>query len=119
MRSLALGIGGLPLLCNNLMRLIPMARGRLFSAINQIGNAMFDCCARSLRRSPPNERLLSKSDGFSFRLVYYITAPLGVEPHEAVDQAVRHDVELVHLVVNVRRVFPIRPVVFRIGLKRE
>src|SRR5262245_8930555 len=111
MRSLALGIGGLPLLCNDLMRLLPLARVRLFSEINQIGNALFDCCARSLRRSPPKERLLSKSEWFSFRPVYYITAPFGVEPHEAVDQAVRHDVELVHLVVNVRRVFPIRRVV--------
>src|SRR4030095_399724 len=79
MRSLALGIGGVPLLCNDLIRLSPLARGWLFSAIDQIGNALFDCCARSLRRSPPNERLLSKSDRFSFRLADYITASFGVE----------------------------------------
>src|SRR5215470_4143763 len=96
MRSLALGIGGSPLLWNDLIRLLSLARGRLFSAIDQIGNAMFDCCARSLRRSPPNERLLSKSDRFSFRLAYYITAPFGVEPHQAVDQTDGHDIELVH-----------------------
>src|SRR5215472_18021346 len=96
MRSLGLGIGGSPLLCNDLIPLSPLARGRLYSAIDQIGNAMFDCCARSLRRSPLNERLLSKSDRFSFRLAHYITAPFGLEPHQAADQAVGHDLELVH-----------------------
>lgn len=32
--------------------------------------------------------LLSKSDRFPLGLAYCITAPFGVEPHQAVDQAV-------------------------------
>jgi hypothetical protein len=54
-----------------------------------------------------------------FKLDLRIGAPFGVKAHHAVGQAVGHDVELAHLVVNIRLVFPIRPVIFRIGFERE
>jgi hypothetical protein len=38
--------------------------------------------------------------------------------HQAVDQGVGHDVELAHLVVNVRLISPVRPAVLGVGLER-
>jgi hypothetical protein len=49
MWSLALGIGGSPLLGNDLIRRFPLEKGRLFPMIYQIENSLFNCCASILR----------------------------------------------------------------------